>query len=143
MKPVHQSLNKKEAHISNNYTCHCWLPEGRFLVCTDAGDIMLCEPNGDYKLLLLDSPGEGFHIETIRTYTKGFIIAGDKGQIKIFDKTAEDPKNPYQCVCTLPGTGGDKKDEHMKMLQLVMQSRIKSIDLNGSEDKLLFTTENQ
>ena len=79
LKVVHQSLNKKEAHISNNYTCHCWLPEGKFLVCTDAGDIMLCDVNGEYKLLLLDSPGEGFHIETIRTYTKGFIIAGDKG----------------------------------------------------------------
>jgi hypothetical protein len=31
----HTQITKKEAHVSNNYTCHTWLPDGRLLVCTD------------------------------------------------------------------------------------------------------------
>lgn len=34
LRAIHTSL-KKEAHVSNNYTCHLWLPEGRLLVGTD------------------------------------------------------------------------------------------------------------
>lgn len=56
LKPTHTSIVKKEAHISNNYTCHTWLPDQRLLVCTDQGEIMLLEQNGDYKALLSESP---------------------------------------------------------------------------------------
>jgi hypothetical protein len=34
LRAMHTSL-KKEAHVSNNYTAHLWLPEGRLLVATD------------------------------------------------------------------------------------------------------------
>lgn len=80
LKATYSQLSKKENnHLSSNYTAHCWLPfEGRFLVATDQGQIMLCE-NGEFKRVLADSPGEGFYIECMRTYSKGFIIAGDKG----------------------------------------------------------------
>ncbi len=43
------TLNKKEQHISSNYTCHCWLADGKFLVGTDQGDIIYCDSNGDFK----------------------------------------------------------------------------------------------
>jgi hypothetical protein len=65
LQPKHNSILKKESHISNNYTCHTWLPDGRLLVCTDQGEIMLLESNGDYKMLISESPGEGFYIESI------------------------------------------------------------------------------
>jgi hypothetical protein len=35
LTPSKSSLNKKEQHISSNYTCHCWLADGKFLVGTD------------------------------------------------------------------------------------------------------------
>ena len=35
LKVAHANIAKKEPHISNNYTCHTWLPDGRLLVCTD------------------------------------------------------------------------------------------------------------
>ena len=47
-----KTLNKKEQHISNNYTCHCWLQEGKFLIGTDQGYIIICDGNGDYKGLV-------------------------------------------------------------------------------------------
>jgi hypothetical protein len=40
---------------------------------------MLLESTGDYKMLLPESPGEGFYIECVITYSKGFIIGGDNG----------------------------------------------------------------
>ncbi|MFO0116508.1 MAG: hypothetical protein ACK521_02445 [bacterium] len=50
---------------------------------------MLCEPTGELKMDLKESPGEGFYIQSIRAYSKGFIIAGDKGQIMIYEKVDE------------------------------------------------------
>jgi hypothetical protein len=40
---------------------------------------MLLETSGDYKMLWAESPGEGFFIETIIVYSKGFIIGGENG----------------------------------------------------------------
>ena len=51
-------------------------------------------------MLLADSPGEGFHIECIITYSKGFIIAGENGQIMVYEKS-EEPKNPYHKIAVL------------------------------------------
>ena len=62
---------------------------------------MLCESGGEFKRVLADSPGEGFYIETIRTYSKGFIIAGDKGQMMVFMTTGE-LNNPYTRIASLP-----------------------------------------
>ena len=61
---------------------------------------MLCE-SGEFKRVLADSPGEGFYIECMRTYSKGFIIAGDKGQKMVFMTTGE-PNNPYTRIASLP-----------------------------------------
>lgn len=97
LKPTHTSILKKESHISNNYTCHTWLPDGRLIVCTDQGEILLLENNGDYKMMLSESPQENFNIECIQTYSKGFVIAGDNGAIMIYEKS-EDPKNPYMKI---------------------------------------------
>jgi hypothetical protein len=101
LKVAHTQIVKKEAHISNNYTCHAWLPDGRLIICTDQGEIMLLESSGDYKMLLAESPGEALqYIECVITYSKGFIIAGESGLIMIYEKS-EEPKNPYHRIATL------------------------------------------
>jgi hypothetical protein len=41
--------------------------------------MLLDGQTGEYKLLLQESPGDGFYIECIQTYSKGFIVAGDNG----------------------------------------------------------------
>ena len=70
------------------------MPDGRILVGTDQGQIILCEPTGEVKRPLSDYPGDGFYIEKIITYSKGFIVVGDKGQLCVFITTSE-PNNPY------------------------------------------------
>jgi hypothetical protein len=64
MKATHPAMGKKDANISSNYTCHLWLPDGKLLVCTDQGEILLLE-GGDFKFKLNESPGNGFYIECI------------------------------------------------------------------------------
>jgi WD40 repeat protein len=118
------------------------MPDGRLIICTDQGEIMLLEGSGDYKMLLAESPGEGFFIETIIVYSKGFIIGGENGQIMIYEKS-EEPKNPYHRIATLPTTTDSKSDKDYPMLMAgVMSSKVRWMSLNASEDSLVFTTEN-
>ena len=52
LKCTHQSfMRKDEANnaISTNFICHTWLNDGRFIVCTDSGQILLFESLGDFK----------------------------------------------------------------------------------------------
>lgn len=141
LKTVHNAIAKKESHISNNYTCHSWLPDGRFIVCTDQGEIMLLDSEGLYRMQL-ESPGDGFHIECVQTFSKGFIIGGDSGQIYIYEKS-EEPKNPYNSSPLL-AQQSDKNDktEYHELIAGVMSSRIKCMTLSASDDLIAFTTEN-
>lgn len=137
------NLNKKDQHISSNYTCHCWLADGKFLVGTDQGDIIYCEANGDYKSMLHQDPNmDGFYIETIRTYPKGFIVGGEKGQILIFERTDE-PKTPFTKVAVLPTISAVSNKTPKALLQQLSETKIKCIDLNSTEDTLIFSTDNQ
>ena len=52
-------------------------------------------------MLLSESPGDSFNIECVQAYTKGFIIAGDNGQILLYERS-EDHKNPYTRIVKLP-----------------------------------------
>ena len=98
-----KALNKKEtSNLSTNYTAHVWLQD-RILVGTNLGQIILCDHLGEYKKTLQDSTTEtgGFCIEKFLVYSKGFIIAGDRGQMQVFFNTGE-PNNPYMKIASLP-----------------------------------------
>jgi hypothetical protein len=53
LKCSHQAFSRRDENqanaISTNFVCHTWLADGKFVVCTDVGQILLFEPNGDYK----------------------------------------------------------------------------------------------
>lgn len=102
----------------------------------------MLEQSGDFKMLLPESPLEGFYIECIITYPKGFFIGGDNGQIIIYDRS-EEPKNPYRKIAMLPSSGADAKSEkdYPHLQGVVMGSKIRSMALSRSEDMLLFTVE--
>lgn len=55
-------LSKKDSlNYSTNYTCHVWVA-GYLLVGTDAGEILLCDSNAEFKFMLVDSPLHSFKI---------------------------------------------------------------------------------
>lgn len=137
------SLNKKDANIvSQNYTCHCWLADGKFLVATDRGEIIYCEQSGDLKILLhQDSSMDGFHIETIKTYSKGFIVGGEGGHLMIYERTDE-PKTPFTRSATLPTQTSIQNKAVKTLMEKLLSTKILNIDLSAAEDCLIFSTEN-
>ncbi len=61
--------------ISQNFTCHAWSQNtGDILVCTDNGEMIICENSGQYKAFILDSP-LGSMIEAVIAISNGFLIA--------------------------------------------------------------------
>lgn len=81
---------------SQHYTTHAWVNwinnEVRLVVCTDQGEVIVLDANGEYKSLLASSPGDGFWIECIVPFSKGFLIGGDNGIMHIFNRNPEDSK---------------------------------------------------
>jgi hypothetical protein len=57
----HTQINNMDPgkKISPNFTCHSWSQEtGHILVCTDNGEMIICENSGDYKAYIMDAnPG--------------------------------------------------------------------------------------
>jgi hypothetical protein len=101
MKVVHTGILKKDLAVSTNYTCHTWLSDGRILLCTDQGEILLLENSGDFKMVLSQSPFEAFNIVNILSFSKGFIICGEHGKLLVYEKS-EEIKNPYFLIAQLP-----------------------------------------
>jgi hypothetical protein len=72
IKMMQGQVPKKEQDISKNYTCHAWLNDGKFIVCTDLGQIMLFESNGDYKQVQISDPKKpSFPINSVLPFTIG------------------------------------------------------------------------
>ena len=95
----------KEHHVSKagNFTAHCWLSDGKFLVGTDEGEVILCESTGEFKLVLKDPAlGQGFSIEQIKCTKQGFLVCGKGGEIKLFERKDVEPSNPFSYVASLP-----------------------------------------
>lgn len=92
----HTQLNNKDRHISTQYSCHTWMQDtGRLVVCTENGEIMLCETSGEFMNFIHESPMEGFRITTIVSFSRGFIIGGDNGMMAAYERV-EDPRHPYR-----------------------------------------------
>ena len=96
LKAHKSQIEKKEQHISMHYTCHLWI-EGRLLVCTDQGEILLLDSSGEYKMLLDQSPQDGSAIHCITQISKGFVIGCDGSIIQFFEKT-DDHKHPFKRI---------------------------------------------
>ena len=63
---------------------------------------MYCDSNGDFKMVLADSPGNQFKTHTISTNkNEGFIVADDTGRFLVFDSTG-DHKTPFHMTKRLP-----------------------------------------
>ena len=78
----HSQLAKPELKFSTHFTCHTWTREvnPRLIVCTKAGEILICNSTGELNSRLQSSPF-GKQIFTILPYGDGFIAAGENGTI--------------------------------------------------------------
>ncbi len=57
IEEFHSTMNvKADQGIGSDYSCHCWTSDGLLIVCTRGGEVIMCHENGEFKLLLPDSP---------------------------------------------------------------------------------------
>jgi hypothetical protein len=105
------------------------------LVCTDNGEMILCQNNGAYKSYILQSP-QGYSIDSIYPYERGFLL-GVEGSFYVYrdddgDERALLERDGDRIWVKVPG-GLDTHVDHTKIL---------SITANEEEDKIYFTTTN-
>jgi hypothetical protein len=131
----HTQLNNKDMDITTRYSCHCWMTDGRLIVCTEVGEIILIETDGSYLGAIMDDSIEpGFKIECVIPFGRGFIIAGN-GLIYAFEKT-EDSSQPYRLIVGPV----EVKLETRDTLSTNTQYQITSMTLSHDENTLYFTT---
>ena len=151
LKVIHQTLAKKDPLTSSAYAGHSWLPDGRLLLATEAGDVLLIESSGDFKMALSCSPGHTFRVQGIMTYSKGFILSGDHARFLVYERT-EEVKNPFKNIVEMPGKTlpiafDDTNIRRQgvftpKLMGSVGKSPVHSMSLNVSENMMVFSTDN-
>lgn len=84
-------------------------------------------------MCLACSPFDGWPIECICQWSKGFIICGDNGLILFFERSTEDPRLLF----------GDRPSRTLRIKQAI-DIKIRAITLSPqpAEDWLVVTTEN-
>ena len=104
-------INSKDRDISTKYSCHCWMPDGRLIVCTEIGEVIILEDDGAFVAFLEDSPiiqEDKFRIEVVIPMQRGFLVAGN-GKIYVYEKV-DDSKAPYRMITEPLEVQLDSKD---------------------------------
>ena len=97
----HTGVNNADRELTTKYVCQAWMTDGRLIVCTEVGEIFLCEENGSYMAYIPESPtDDNFKLEACVAFSRGFIVAGNEngnGKFYAFEK-CEDSKVPYRLI---------------------------------------------
>eukprot|EP00930_Biecheleria_cincta_P085307 TRINITY_DN746_c0_g1_i2.p1 TRINITY_DN746_c0_g1~~TRINITY_DN746_c0_g1_i2.p1 ORF type:complete len:1283 (-),score=294.40 TRINITY_DN746_c0_g1_i2:68-3874(-) len=94
-KGIPNQLNKLREASNQNYVCHTWLNDDRLIVCSEAGDILLFDSGGEFKMVLPCSPGEVRSLLCVTAFNKGFIAGGEKGVVTFYERS-DDPKEMFR-----------------------------------------------
>ncbi|CAE7596826.1 CFAP57 [Symbiodinium natans] len=108
-----------------SFMCHTWLHDDKMLVGCENGDLLLFDNAGEFQLVLPTSPGEPRAATCVISFSKGFVIGGDDGCIRVYEKSDE-PKEVYRTTKTLQVEGG--------------AGAVRSLALSPSEELLAVTT---
>eukprot|EP01135_Chromosphaera_perkinsii_P004015 Nk52_evm28s266 gene=Nk52_evmTU28s266 len=110
-----------------SYLCQSWISEERVLVGTDTSKLLLFE-SGELKQEIAATHGDDeacFCIESVVCYSKGFICAGERGVVLLYEKTEE-------------------KEGYKKSKEFVVDNgagTIKALAINPSEESMICSTD--
>ena len=93
--PLMNKKDVKELGHSQNYLSYCLLRDENLIIGTDQGELLLFNNNWEYKSVLNSSPYDGFPIEVMLPYSRGFLVAGVNATIYQYEKHEGDLKIPY------------------------------------------------
>ena len=90
LKPQAQAIGKKPAEASSVYIFHTWLTEGKLIVATDSGHILICDQNCDCQKSI---PPNGSWIPCfILPFSNGFLLGGEEARVYIIEKKPDQPQ---------------------------------------------------
>jgi hypothetical protein len=155
-KEITSQKNLVALDLDTNITCHCWLGDGRFILCNEKGQIMLMEGNGDFKQFTISASNRNaVPICSVIPYTMGggeagakpgvnqktgFIIATLGGLFRVFVKTDNESRQPYRRV-----EGDDlfpaysQLDAEKRLEKDLSYMKVPCMALSPREDALVFT----
>ena len=85
----HSQLNNTDRRINggepwDSFTCHAWMIDtARLVVCTEGGDIIVCENSGEYYAYVEKDTRQ--KIKTIVPYNKGFVVGWSNGLFTAYE----------------------------------------------------------
>eukprot|EP00931_Biecheleriopsis_adriatica_P073734 TRINITY_DN47969_c0_g1_i1.p1 TRINITY_DN47969_c0_g1~~TRINITY_DN47969_c0_g1_i1.p1 ORF type:complete len:1245 (+),score=388.72 TRINITY_DN47969_c0_g1_i1:82-3735(+) len=126
LKDGFKTLNVQPPKLQS-FMCHTWLSDDKMLVCCENGDLMLFDNTGEYQTVLPMSPGEPRSATCAISFSKGFVIGGDDGFIRVYEKS-DDPKEVYRNTRAIQLEGG------------MSGVGVRSLALSPSEELLAVTT---
>ena len=128
-----ESYSMMPTNVSDNYTCHSFDRAGKLHVCTDHGEIMICDHDGNLQYYLKDAP-LGNRIECIYPASRGLIVAGVNGYIWSFEMKNFDYGAPYAKLQDKIGT--EEKSQPSAL------DTIHSLCLSEPEDQIYVVNRN-
>ncbi|CAK9099589.1 Cilia- and flagella-associated protein 57 (WD repeat-containing protein 65) [Durusdinium trenchii] len=94
-KGIPNQLNKMREASNQNYICHTWLNDDRLIVCSEAGDALLFDSGGEFKMVLPCSPCEPRSLLCVASFSRGFIAGGEKGVVTFYERS-DDAKEMFR-----------------------------------------------
>eukprot|EP00435_Cladocopium_sp_Y103_P050406 s503_g15.t1 len=87
-KGIPNQLNKMREASNQNYVCHTWLNDDRLIVCSEAGDALLFDSGGEFKMVLPCSPCEPRSLLCVASFSRGFIAGSEKGVVTFYERSS-------------------------------------------------------
>ncbi|CAE7411425.1 CFAP57 [Symbiodinium natans] len=94
-KGIPNQLSKMREAFNQNYICHTWLNDDRLIVCSEAGDALLFDSGGEFKMVLPSSPAEPRSLLCVASFSRGFIAGGEKGLVTFYERS-DDAKEMFR-----------------------------------------------
>jgi cilia- and flagella-associated protein 57 len=120
---------------SLNYVCHAWMQDtARIVVCTEAGDIMVCENSGEFYTYV--ERDERQKIKCIVPYNRGFVLGYSNGMFTAYER--------YEDSQSGIATYRRFKEVQTQLEQPYQLTSfpVSSMVLTSTEDQIYFVTEN-
>lgn len=94
-KGIPNQLSKMREAFNQNYMCHTWLNDDRLIVCSEAGDCLLFDSGGEFKMVLPSSPAEPRSLLCVASFSRGFIAGGEKATVTFYERS-DDAKEMFR-----------------------------------------------
>ncbi|KAI8916406.1 quinon protein alcohol dehydrogenase-like superfamily [Gorgonomyces haynaldii] len=132
---------------TKNILSHCWTSDDKLILGTEDGKIIVLESTGEVKweTTFVYKEQRPMPIQSILSYSKGFIVGGIEGCLSLFERVDEiaGQTNPVRLLTDQQQQGTKEMYRRQRDYQTADETaRILNIAISPNEDQILFSTDN-